>query len=127
MKFEFDTNKGQILVVVKVSAYSIRGEVTLALDTGADVTVIEEHFLREFGFDTRSGVDGIKLTTASGYGIARKLVVPNFRALGKTRRNFALACYTFPKSIGVDGVLGLDFFRGFDLNINFKTGQIHLK
>jgi predicted aspartyl protease len=34
--------------------------------------------------------------------------------------------HTLPRNIPIDGLLGLDFLRGLELNINFRTGQITL-
>ncbi len=35
-------------------------------------------------------------------------------------------CHTLPPSATVDGLLGLDFFRGHQLTVDFQTGQITL-
>jgi hypothetical protein len=35
-------------------------------------------------------------------------------------------CHTLPPSATVDGVLGLDFFRGYKLAIDFNKGIIDI-
>jgi hypothetical protein len=47
-------------------------------------------------------------------------------ALGQERFGFPVLGHTLPPSAGVDGLLGLDFFRGLCLTIDFRAGQLHL-
>ncbi len=37
-----------------------------------------------------------------------------------------VSCHTLPPSAGVDGLLGLDFFRGERLTVDFRTGRLIL-
>lgn len=66
------------------------------------------------------------MTTGSGVEYAPRLVVSKLRAPGHTNRNIAILGHTLPPSAGVDGLLGLDFFRGRILTINFKSGVLEL-
>jgi hypothetical protein len=47
-------------------------------------------------------------------------------ALGQDRTNFPVFGHVLPSGVAVDGLLGLDFVRSGELNINFRTGQIAL-
>jgi hypothetical protein len=47
-------------------------------------------------------------------------------ALGRERLGFPVLGHTLPPSAGVDGLLGVDFFRGLVLTIDFGAGQVHL-
>jgi hypothetical protein len=67
------------------------------------------------------------LTTASGVETAPRLRVERVEALGTERRDFPLVCHTLPPSVGVDGVLGLDFFRGQRLVVDFRRGVVSLE
>jgi hypothetical protein len=40
---------------------------------------------------------------------------------------FEVVAYTLPPTASVDGLLGPDFFRGCELTIDFRSGQIALK
>jgi hypothetical protein len=40
--------------------------------------------------------------------------------------SFPIIAHTLPPSATVDGLLGLDFFRGQQLNIDFRRGEITL-
>jgi hypothetical protein len=48
-------------------------------------------------------------------------------ALGRVLEDFPLICHTLPSSTNVDGLLGLDFFRGTSLHIDFKTGFVSVE
>lgn len=50
--------------------------------------------------------------------------VEKIEALEQERRNFPILCHTLPPSATVDGVLGLDFFRGQRLVVDFRTGLV---
>jgi hypothetical protein len=54
-------------------------------------------------------------------------VVRRISALGQERSNFPVLAYTLPAEIGVDGMLGLDFLRGFKLTVDFRDGQLSLE
>ena len=56
----------------------------------------------------------------------RYFPVSRLKALGQERTHFLVAALTFPPSVTVDGLLGLDFFRGQTLTIDFRTGEITL-
>ena len=38
--------------------------------------------------------------------------------------DFPIVCHTLPPSAAVDGVLGLDFFRGTRLVLDFRKGLV---
>ncbi|HMG73376.1 MAG TPA: hypothetical protein VK582_07740 [Pyrinomonadaceae bacterium] len=70
--------------------------------------------------------DRIQLTTGSGVEYAPRLLVNKIEALGQERVNFPVVAHTLPPSASVDGLLGLDFFRGQELNVDFREGIIML-
>lgn len=43
---------------------------------------------------------------------------------GRTIENFPMLCHTLPPSAMVDGLLGLDFFRGRRLILDFDMGFV---
>jgi predicted aspartyl protease len=98
----------------------------LALDTGATGTTINIDSLEQIGYDpTRIGRP-VQARTASGVVQTHQLPVHSVSALGQTRTNFTVAACTLPPGVSVDGLLGLDFFRGHILNIDFTKGEITL-
>lgn len=54
------------------------------------------------------------------------MTLSRIRALGQERVEFAVLGHTLPPSAGVDGLLGLDFFRGQSLTLDFRTGHVTL-
>jgi hypothetical protein len=52
--------------------------------------------------------------------------VPAVTALERVRTEFLVATHDYPLGIETDGLLGLDFFRGFVLTIDFVRGRIAL-
>jgi hypothetical protein len=66
------------------------------------------------------------VTTGSGVEFVVRITLSKIAALGQERANFPVLCHTLPPSTGVDGLLGLDFFRGQTLLIDFCNGRVTL-
>jgi hypothetical protein len=67
------------------------------------------------------------VTTGSAIEYVPTVIVDRVIALGQTRVQFPILSHTLPPSAGVDGLLGLDFFRQHSLIIDFRTGIIELR
>lgn len=98
--------------------------VRLALDSGATVSVVNSDLLMLLGYDPAIVPARVQITTASGVEFVPQIVVDKIEALGKERRHFRVLCHTLPPSANVDGLLGLDFFRGQRLVLDFRTGMV---
>jgi hypothetical protein len=48
-------------------------------------------------------------------------------ALGLRRRSLTVFAHTLPAASGIDGLLGLDFFQGTKLSIDFVAGTIEVE
>jgi predicted aspartyl protease len=127
MKIPFNSASGSIVVKARVGGLRGSQLLELVLDTGAEYTVLNPEPLLELGLATRKNMKKVRLVTASGIVFGTKVLAPRITALGQTRTNFELVALSMPRDVASDGVMGLDFFRGFNLNINFKTGYIELK
>jgi hypothetical protein len=55
------------------------------------------------------------------------IALEHIKALEQTRQNFLILCHTLPPTASVDGVLGLDFFRGQRLVIDLRVGQLSIE
>ncbi len=97
-----------------------------ALDTGATGTLVNVGVLVSIGYDPALSPERLQVTTGSGVEYAPRITLNKIVALGQERRNFPILCHTLPPSTGVDGLLGLDFFQGLNLSIDFHNGQITL-
>jgi predicted aspartyl protease len=124
VSFAFNPHQGLIVVQTEIWGPSSSGILILALDTGATSTVVNQSRLMQLGYDPAVAPSRLQISTASGIEFVPRLTVSKIAALGQEHTNFAVLCHTLPASVGVDGLLGLDFFRGQSLTIDFRTGQI---
>jgi hypothetical protein len=78
------------------------------------------------GYDPALSSDRVQVTTGSGVEFAPRVELQRLTALGQERYGLQVLGHTLPPSSGVDGRLGLDFFRGLRLFVDFRTGQLRL-
>ncbi len=78
------------------------------------------------GYDPALPPQRLQITTGSGVEYAPRFTVSRIKSLGQERIDFPVLAHTLPPSAGVDGLLGLDFLRGYELVIDFRSGQITL-
>lgn len=126
MTFTFDPFKGLIIVRAELEGPSGAAILRLALDTGATGTLINAEMLVSVGYDPALAHVRVQVTTGSGVEFAPLIRTSSVVALGHERCDFDVLCHTLPPSANVDGLLGLDFFRGHNLNIDFRNGQVTL-
>jgi predicted aspartyl protease len=122
----FNGQAGPILINVRIWGPEEAVVARLALDTGATSTIISPALLRLAGYDPLQDTHRIRMTTASGVEYVSRVVVDRIEALGQARNHFPAVSHTLPPSASVDGLLGLDFFRGQRLTIDFRSGEILL-
>lgn len=126
MRYSFDRHVGLIIVRSELFGPSGSIVVRLALDTGATGTTVNAGLLNAIGYDPALVPDRIQLTTGSGVEYAPRLSVSRIEALGQERMNFPVVAHTLPPTASVDGLLGLDFFRDQELNLDFRSGVVVL-
>ena len=126
MSFPFDSQQG--LIVIRTELWGPAGSIVLrlALDTGATGTVVNIGMLVTIGYDPALAPDRIQITTGSGVEFVPRVTLDKMTALGQERTDFPVMGHTLPPSAGIDGLLGLDFFRGQSLALDFRTGQVTL-
>ena len=116
--------------LIRVDAQIGRSDFTLALDTGATHTVIDLTVMLMNGYTLSQIVRTVEFETAKGTINGYVFQVSALTALGRTRRNIEVSSYDFIGNnviYDIDGVLGLDFFKDTDLQINFKAREIILR
>jgi predicted aspartyl protease len=94
--------------------------VNLALDTGATWTLVSWDAAVLVGCDPASVQQRTPITTGSGVEYCPKLNLRIVEALGKAVKNLEILCHTLPPTSRVDGLLGLNFLRRFDVRLNFR-------
>ncbi len=126
MNFSFDSQYGLIIVRAELTGPSGSAVLRLALDTGATGTLVNVGMLVSIGYDPALVIDRFQITTGSGVEFVPRITVSKISVLGQEREYFPVLCHTLPPSSGIDGLLGLDFFRGQSLTLDFRTGKIVL-
>lgn len=124
MSFQFNSNHG--LVILQVRLWAPRGDIILrlALDTGATYSLISRDILTRVGYEPDSFATRVRITTASGVENVPQIIIEKLEALGQQRSRFPIICHNLPTTANLDGLLGLDFFRGQRLVIDFRTGAM---
>lgn len=126
MSFSFNSQQGLIIVRAELSGPSGNAILRFALDTGATSTLVNVGMLVSIGYDPTLTPERIQVTTGSGIEFVPRIILNRIAALGQERTSFLVLCHTLPPSAGVDGLLGLDFFLGKTLTVDFCTGSIIL-
>ena len=78
------------------------------------------------GYDPALAQDRVQVTTGSGIEFAPRVLVSKIAVLGRQRTRFAVLGHTLPPSAGVDGLLGLDWFRSARMILDFRRGHVIL-
>jgi predicted aspartyl protease len=122
--FPFDPRRGLIVTRAELTGPSGSAILQLALDTGATTTLVNVAMLVAIGYDPALNTDRVQVTTGSGVEFAPRIELQRLIALGQERHGLQVLGHTLPPSSGVDGLLGLDFFRGLRLTVDFRAGQL---
>jgi predicted aspartyl protease len=126
MTYRFDPSGGLIVVAVEIEGPTGSAVVRMALDTGATRTLVNSSLLVGVGYDLALAEDRIEVTTGSGVEYAAKVGLSKVTALGMKRYELPVLAHTLPPSAGVDGLLGIDFFAGRTLTIDFAVGELRI-
>ena len=127
MSLPFNPWQGLIVIPAEIHGPSAKGIARLAVDTGATNTLVNGDFLTGLGFDPSQPAGHAQMTTATGVQVVPLIAVDKLVAFGLQQDDFSVICHTLPAGNVVDGVLGLDFFRGRRLTIDFRKSRIALK
>jgi predicted aspartyl protease len=122
----FDAKQGLVIISARLWGPTGDAVARLALDTGATGTLVRTAILVSLGLDPAAAPERIQVTTGSGVVYAPRIRVARISALERERRSFPILSHTLPPSAGIDGLLGLDFFRRRRLLIDFRQGRISL-
>lgn len=121
--FEIDEDHNVILVAALFDGYSVR----LLLDTGASNTVIDLTTVILNGYEHNDNVGKVQIETAKGLIEARVFKIKELSSLSIRKTNLEIIAYDFIGNGIVsefDGVLGLDFFKGRKICIDFIKLEI---
>ena len=113
--------------LIKISCHLAGDNYNVALDTGASNTVIDLNILLVAGYKVEDAIRIIKIETAGGIIEAYVFLIAEIKALGITRRYLEVSSYDFANNnilSEIQGVLGLDFFRGYKFCIDMTDFEI---
>src|SRR5262249_15299660 len=123
----FEHRYGQIIVQARLWNGPRSGLSLLALDTGATLTVVKPKVLADLGLDTDLPAERITMTTGSRSEEVGLFTMDRVESLGRESFGLVVACHPLPTKLDVDGLLGLNFFRGRRLTLDFLDGTIRLE
>lgn len=126
MRFPFNARRGLIVLQAELFGPSSSILLRLALDTGATSTLINAGPLTAIGYEPSLAPLHVQVTTGSGVEYMPRLLLSRFKVMGQERFDFPVLAHSLPPGTGVDGLLGLDFLRGQELNIDFRNGRLTL-
>ena len=126
MTLQFDPLGGTIVITAIISGTTTEAAARLALDTGANMTMLNRELASNLGYDLENPERMVRIATASGIVRAPQVSIKRMEAIGSVKLNFPMICHSLPRGVSVDGLLGLDFFRNQRLTIDFREGLITL-
>jgi len=122
-------DRKQPLVVVQVSV-KVDDEFKIfhfAVDTGATITLVNDDAMKKMGYTKADSIRTTRTITASKSETVYEYSLDNIKAIGLIRRNLKVISRSLPIGLGIDGLLGLNFFKNKELTIDFKLSEIRLK
>jgi predicted aspartyl protease len=123
----FDRKSGLIMVPVTVKKGAEVLKFDFAVDTGATVSLIDTGVMSALGYRQQDSIRTTHTVTASKTETVYEYSLDNIMALGLIRRNFKVISRSLPMGLGIDGLLGLNFFKHKELTIDFNLSEIRLK
>ena len=126
MSLDFDAKEGLIIVPTRLWGPSGDTVLRLALDTGATGSMVNWDLIVMLGYDPAAIPNRIQMTTGSSVEFVPVVSIQKIQALDLVHQDFSILCHTLPPSSTVDGVLGLDFFRGRKLAIDLREGKVEI-
>lgn len=97
------------------------------VDTGTAHTVIDTSILDALGFGAHLATGRSSLWGVSGNTDGYVVRVPTITVVGRCLANYRAAAHDFQPELGVDALLGLDFFQGGYLGMDFATGELTVR
>ena len=127
MAFPFPPNAPRLVTPVTVVGPRRSLDFRCTLDTGSELTVLPALGLRALGFDLSRPDGWTNFRGVTGRARVPLIRIPAITAFGRLRTDLLIAAHDFPPGTQSDGLLGLDFFRGFVLTLDFVRGRISLR
>ena len=125
----FDSTKSLIIINMAIEGPN-DGELRIlpvAFDTGASFTIIPWDIAISLGYDPAGVIQRVRIVTGSGVEYAPVITLRKLTAIGESIANIKVLCHDLPEDSKVDGLLGLNFLRHFDIDISFSKGTVEIR
>lgn len=119
-----DPDAPVITVMIQISGPKGTYLLKAALDTGSTLTIIPWKIAEQLGYHPALSTERIPIATASGTENIPLITVERMEALGKVKERAIIGCHDLPPQTTVNGLLGLDFLRGFVTTLDLKRGEL---
>ena len=127
MRHKFDISASVIVVEPELEGEYVSEIIKMVLDTGATYTMLPWKIARVLGLKAEVSERRIDIITASGVESVPLVNLKSIRLFDKKVSNIDVVIHDLPAKSYVDGLLGLNFLRNFELYINFKEGYFEIK
>ncbi len=124
-RIPFDPN-APILLFECVLEFKSRHIFIMALDSGSSYTIISEAAATQVGYDLSKISEYVSFSNASQSHLVPKVTLNSFRLADAKIDNLDVLIYTLPEEHGIDGVIGLNFLRHFNIGLDFEYGILTL-
>jgi len=122
----FDRKQPLVIVEVTVKVDGKLKVFNFAVDTGATITLVSDDAMKRMGYTQANSICTTHTITASKPETVHEYSLDNIMAIGLIRRNFKVISRSLPIGLGIDGLLGLNFFKHKELTIDFKLSEIRI-
>lgn len=119
--YQLDPDIGRIALPVRVTGRARSQVIDMVLDTGASITMLSHDVALTIGCDPAKATRRIEIITASSIEVVPLIIIPTAEVLGQEVKDLEAICHDLPGVSIVDGLLGLNFLRHFDLHLNFRS------
>lgn len=124
---KFDPQDNIILLECRFSHKGRDVYAEMVLDTGATFTIVSSQLVEQLGIDVSKYKRKLDMNTASGKIQVPIVNIENVSVKGASAEKLRVAVHDLPEEARVDGLLGLNFLRNFNVEVNFKKGEIKLQ
>jgi len=125
-EINFDPKDSVIVVESVLVNKTAKFHSKLVLDTGATYTMISWEMADKLGLSPEKATETITFFSASGEVKSPLVKIEKVELEGIVVRNLKAVIHTLPEGSKVDGLIGLNFLRNFEVNLDFKKGVITL-
>ena len=122
----FDSQSDLIFLGMTIYGPNGSTDARVILDTGATLTMVRSGVLEAVGYDLQNLRANTTIVTGSGVEIVAELQIQKIQALDHEIENMVVLCHDLPEESALDGLLGLNFLRKFDIAITYSDSTLTL-